>query len=147
MRRYKFILIVWLVAFSLSIFSGCLTQKKTRSGSIKPQTGQTQNITPKTSKKRTLGLKTVTEKKLVRRIKMVETAVKKDDWAKAKRETDALGIDMTKFSSVKTKGKSLRSMGKFDANYLKLQKEVRTKNKTAALAETKKLRTNLRNLK
>jgi hypothetical protein len=160
-RTPKYLIGIWLVIFGLTI-SGCtLFPKSTRPAPIRPRMKaptQTLRPTPRgmmtpnpkvrtAPTKRTPGLSSVSKQSLLNEITRIEAAVKKGDWSMATRDTNTLGADMTRFRPNAPAGKTLREMGSFDATYLKLQANVRTKNKTATMSDLSRLRTDLNSLK
>lgn len=68
------------------------------------------------------------------------TAVNGNDWAAATREANSLGGVWTRFKPRKTGTMSATEMASFDANYAKLQKDVRARNKSGCIRDLNALR-------
>ncbi|MGE5551601.1 MAG: DUF4363 family protein [Bacteroidota bacterium] len=68
-----------------------------------------------------------------------KAAVEKNDWAKATREANSLGATWTRFKPAKSGTMSATEMKTFDVNYAKLQKDVRARNKSGCLRDTRAL--------
>lgn len=142
MRVQKFLIVLCVILFTLA-FGGCNTTNKTRPAPTRHKiTAPTKKVRPAPTK-RTPGLATMTDKQIADRISKIETAVKSGNWSAATRETDTLGIDMTKFRPAAAKGKSLREMTSFSALYTRLQADIRMKNKTGAMNDLKRFKEQL----
>lgn len=114
--------------------------------------GKKPTITPKSTKirpapVRTPALSGVTEQHLVNRLVTINNAVTKNDWAVANREVNTLGTDMARYRPTRSKAKTLRDMASFDTIYVKLQADVKAKNKTAVMQDIKNMQKALRDLK
>ncbi|HEX7713724.1 MAG TPA: hypothetical protein VF531_06850 [Bacillota bacterium] len=96
---------------------------------------------------RTPGLSSVTDQHLVNRLVTINNAVTKNNWTVANREVNTLGTDMARFRPTRSKAKTLRDMASFDTIYVKLQADVKAKNKTAAMQDVKNMQNALRDLK
>lgn len=154
----KMILAIWLVLFSL-IINGCtwFPNNRTRPAPVRPNSPSPTNrittplITPSPDRantaptKRIPGMSSITEKTLLSRISKIDKAAKEGNWTLANRETNTLGIEMARFSPPSAKGKALRDLANFNALYVKLQADVKTRNKTAVTQDTKKLRVAMQN--
>jgi len=68
------------------------------------------------------------------------SAVSKNDWAAATRDTNKLGALWTRFKPSSKGTMSATEMKNFDANYAKLQKDVRAKNKSGAERDCRAIR-------
>ena len=93
------------------------------------------------------GISSVNEQNITARLTQVDNAIKKGDWATANNQTNTLGIDMTRFQPSGIKGKTLRETANFDAMYTKLQADVKTKNKTAAMKDIQSLQAAMKTVK
>lgn len=147
MRKLKYILGGCILLLGLAM-AGCNpVNNNTRPAPVRPKvTNPTKNVRPAPTK-RTPGLQAVTAKHIADRIVKIETAVKNNKWAEANSETNTLGLDMTKFKPTGIKGKSLRETAGFDTMYVKLQADVKAKNKTAALDDLKRMSQKLTTIK
>ena len=70
----------------------------------------------------------------------IMSAVSKNDWAAATRDTNKLGALWTRFKPSSKGTMSATEMKNFDANYAKLQKDVRAKNKSGAERDCRAIR-------
>lgn len=163
MRTSKFLLGLWLMIFGLAI-SGCTLFPNNRPAPIRPRaprikapmltvrpgpTGMTTTPNPKVRTaptKRIPGLGGISEKTLLQRVNRIEDAAQKNDWGMATRETNTLGMDITRFRSNAPKGKFLRELPSISATYTKLQANVRTKNKTAVMNNLKSMKSDLQKI-
>ena len=149
MRASKFTLGIYLVIFSLAV-TGCNlfpSSNKPKPAPIRPRVSPAPRIIPSPIK--TPALTSVSKKHILNRITTIEAAVKKGEWSKASGETNRLGLDMGRFrpASGVSKGKSLRETARFDAIYVKLQADVKLKNKNMTLTDLKNLRNAMNSLK
>lgn len=156
--------IVWLV-ISVMVFSlvigGCnlLPNNNTRPAPVRPRNilnQRTIRITPNPAprkpglnnrmrpapSKRLRGISSISERSLLDRVTQIEQAALRRNWSRANRETNTLGLEMTRFRPTTTtsKGKSLREMANFDAMYVKLQADCRLRNQTAVIRDTRRLK-------
>lgn len=151
MRTPKILLGIWLVVFAL-VLNGCnwFTGPKTRPAPIRRATPMpTRNIktTPGTTPGKTSpGVGSLSEKQLIDRVDKIEQAARGSNWTVANREVNSLGMDMTRFRPATAKGKSLREMARFDGLYVKLQTDVKTKNKAALTTDAKKIKDALKDI-
>lgn len=154
MRASKIILGIWLLIFSLAI-NGCTlfpSTNKTRPAPTRPKMTSPTKKTP-TNKvrpaptKRIPGTSTATEKDIRARLTKIDGSLKKDNWAEANRETNTLGADMGRFRPTASKGKSLRETANFSVMYAKLQADIKTKNKTAAMKDIRSIQDAMKNVK
>ncbi len=158
MRAPKIIIGVWLVIFSLAV-SGCNllpnnnnntrpapTRPKVTTPKKSPMKTPTPKVRPAPTK-RTPGLAAITEKHILDRLTKIESSIKTGTWSTANKETNRLGMDMTKFRPTGSKGKSLRETANFNVMYAKLQADVKTKNKTASLKDVRSIRDAMKNVK
>ena len=146
MRKLTYLLGGCILILGLMV-AGCNPTNKTRPAPVRPKvTAPTKKVRPAPTK-RTPGLGTVTSKHISDRIAKIETAVKNGKWSEANSETNTLGMDMTKFTPSGVKGKSLRETTGFDSIYVKLQADVKVKNKKAALDDLKRLSEKLSTVK
>jgi len=148
MNSKKIILGVAMIV-SINVFTGCnwLNDNQPRPAPVRPRTPTpTRNITPAPTK-RTPGASGLTEKQLLDRIKRIETAAKKENWSICNRETNLLGVDMTRYRPSSTNGKSLRNIATFDTAYAKLQADAKSKNRPGIIKDCDKLRDDLRRIK
>lgn len=113
------------------ICSGCnlLPKRETRPAPVRPRQEMRKPVVSK-----------VTKKDLQDRLTKIKDYVKKDDWTAANKEVNSLGGEMLRHYPVSGKGKSLREMAKFDADYAKLKVSVKTHKKDSALGDITKLR-------
>lgn len=175
MRNSKLILLVIsLLVFSL-VIGGCslFPTDKTRPAPVRPRkttsptigkitptpistpvrklSGVNQKMRPAPMRpmpsKQLKGITVVTEKNLHDRVTRIERAAARKDWLMAKRETNTLGLEMTRFRPITAKGKSLREIASFDAIYARLQTDCRLQNQTAVRQDTERLRMALSGLK
>lgn len=97
--------------------------------------------------KRLRGLSSISEKNLLDRITRIEQAVLRGNWPIANKNTNTLGLEMTRFRPARSGGKTLREIGNFDAIYAKLQADVRLRNRTAVLRDTRRLKAALSSMR
>lgn len=142
-----------LLGFALLVLgiavTGCnwFADNQTRPAPVRPRTPTpTRNINPAPTK-RTPGASALTEKQLLDRINRIEEAAKKEDWSVCNRETNLLGVDMTRYRPSTTNGKSLRNIATFDAAYAKLQADAKSENRPAVIRNCDKLRDDLKRIK
>ena len=157
MRYSKRLLMVLVVTILSLSFAGCnwfTPQKKSRPApprlaSPRPMapSGPTTPNRPMTSPGKAPGLTSISQKDLVRRLDTIERAAHSGNWAEANRETNSLGLDMGRVRPKKAAGKSIREMANFDALYVKLQGNVKVKNKNACVSDVRKLRESLKRQK
>ncbi len=135
----KRLLAVLLVVLSLT-FTGCdwFNTNKTRPAPVRPRMKAPLRSPAPTQK--ALRATSITEKELRARIDTIEKEIKRSNWAVANRETNLLGTDMGRFRPTKSPGKSLREIASFDTIYVKLQADVKSKNKMASLKDVTRLR-------
>jgi hypothetical protein len=148
MNFKKILLGVAMIVF-INAFAGCnwLNDNQPNPAPVRPRTPTpTRNMTP-TPTKKTPGASALTEKQLLDRIKRIETAAKKEDWSACNRETNLLGVDMTRYRPSSTNGKSLRNIATFDTAYAKLQADAKSKNRPGIIRDCDKLREDLRRIK
>ncbi|MGE5604955.1 MAG: hypothetical protein ACM3YE_04600 [Bacteroidota bacterium] len=148
MNLKKILLGVLMLVLSIAVI-GCnwFTDNQTRPAPVRPRNPTpTRNINPAPTK-RTPGASALTEKQLLDRINRIEAAAKKGDWSVCNRETNLLGVDMTRYRPSTTNGKSLRNIGTFDAAYAKLQADAKSKNRPAVIRNCDKLRDDLKRIK
>ncbi len=160
MHTSKIVLGIWLLVIAL-IIGGCslFPTNKTRPAPVRPRmtspkkatptpklSGFTRRVKPAPTK-RLKGLSSLTAKRLVDRIDKISQAASRRNWSMATRETNTLGLEMGRFRSMTSKGKSLREIASFNAIYTKLQTDVRIKNKNAVIQDTRRLKTALSRLK
>jgi len=89
----------------------------------------------------------MTEKNITNRLTKIEGSLKKDDWSIANSETNKLGGDMMRFRPTGPKGKSLRETANFNVMYTKLQADIKTKNKTAAMGDVRSIKDSMKSIK
>lgn len=147
MNFKKIILSVGMIVLCTA-FTGCnlLNDNHNRPAPVRPRPTPTRNINPAPTK-RTPGVSALTEKQLLDRIQRIETAAKKEDWSVCNRETNLLGVDMTRYRPSTTNGKALRNIATFDTAYTKLQADAKSKNRPAVIRSCDKLRDDLRRIK
>jgi hypothetical protein len=148
MNFKKIFLSVALLIFSANL-TGCnwLNDNQTRPAPVRPrEPTPTRNIRQAPTK-RTPGAAALTEKQLLDRISRIEEAAKKGDWSVCNRETNLLGVDMTRYRPSSSNGKSLRNIATFDAAYAKLQADAKSKNRPAVIRNCDKLRDDLKRIK
>jgi hypothetical protein len=149
--NFKMILLsIGMIVFC-GFFAGCnwLTDNQTRPAPVRPRDPtptRIRNTNPAPTKK-TPGVSALTEKQLLDRINRIETAAKKEDWSTCNRETNLLGMDMTRYRPSSTDGKSLRNIATFDTAYTKLQADAKSKNRPGIIKGCDKLRDDLRRIK
>lgn len=146
----KILLGIGMIVF-WGLFAGCnwLTDNQTRPAPVRPgdpTPTRIRNVNPAPTKK-TPGASALTEKQLTDRINRIETAAKKEDWPTCNRETNLLGVDMTRYRPSSTNGKSLKNIATFDTAYAKLQADVKSKNRPAVIKDINKLRDDLQRIK
>lgn len=138
MRNVKILSLTVLISLSATV-CGCNLfpgNRTTRPAPIRP-----------TPTKNMQSLKAISENDLLKRVSSIEQAVKKNSWSTANSNTNNLGVDMARLRPTKSDGKSLRDMTRFNLIYSKLQADVKTKNKSGCLRDTKNLRNALQDLK
>lgn len=148
MNFKKMFLGVMMLVLSSNL-TGCnwFTDNQTRPAPVRPRTpAPTRNIRQAPTKK-TPGASALTEKQLLDRINRIEEAAKKEDWSVCNRETNLLGVDMTRYRPSTSNGKSLRNIATFDAAYAKLQADAKSKNRPAVIRNCDKLRDDLKRIK
>jgi hypothetical protein len=155
--------VVWLLisvlVFGL-IIGGCslFPSNKTRPAPVRPRNIsnlRTIRMTPKpTSKipgvnrrilpapsKRIRGLSSISQRSLLDRITRIQQAATRGNWSLANRETNTLGLEMSRFRPSSTsKGRSLREMANFDAMYVKIQADCRLRNRMAVIRDAQRLK-------
>lgn len=155
--------IVWLIisvlVFGL-VIGGCnlFPSNKTRPAPVRPRNIsnlRTIRMTPRPTSgipgvnkrflpapKRIRGLSGISQRRLLDRITRIEQAATRGVWPLANRETNTLGLEMSRFRPTTTtsKGRSLREMANFDAMYVKLQADCRLKNRMAVIRDTRRLK-------
>ena len=154
--RSVFITGVSVLVLSL-IIGGCSlfpSNKQTRPAPVRPKLSTPNRVTPSPTPgmpntlnkkvrpaptKRIKGVASITEKHLMDRLIRIEESLTKGNWSMANREVNSFGLDMAKYQPTHGKVKSLPKMGNFDVIYGKLQTEIKAKNKTAALRDTRRL--------
>jgi hypothetical protein len=141
-RFPKRLLAVLLVGFSLT-FTGCdwFNTNKTRPAPVRPRMRAPQQSPAPNQTPRITG---ITEKQLRDRIDRVEREVRNGRWAAANRETNALGTDMTRFRPTRSRAKSIREIASFNTIYVKLQADVKTRNRPAVMRDLSNLRNALK---
>ncbi len=147
--NFKKILLGLGMIFISAAFTSCnwFTDNQTRPAPVRPRVPTpTRNISPAPTKE-TPGASALTEKQLMDRINRIETAAKKENWSVCNRETNLLGIDMTRYRPSSTNGKSLRNIATFDTAYAKLQADAKSKNRPAVIRDVNKLKDDLRRIK
>jgi hypothetical protein len=147
MRQFKKGIISLLVAFTL-IVSGCnlFPQQRTRPAPARP-TPTSSPFAKDSSPRNFSHAKSLSEKDLMDQINSVEKAVKENNWNKANRDGDVLGLDMTRYRPDAPDGKSLRDLSRFDVIFTKLQANLKTKNKAGCIRDLNNLREELKGLK
>lgn len=148
MNSKKLLLSVVMLVLSISII-GCnwFNDNQTRPAPVRPRVPTpTRQMNPAPTK-RTPGASALSEKQLMDRISRIETAAKKEDWSVCNRETNLLGVDMTRYRPTTTNGKSLRNIATFDTAYTKLQADAKSKNRPGVIRDCDKLRDDLRRIK
>lgn len=148
MNCRKKLLGVLMLVFSIAV-TGCnwFTDNQNRPAPVRPRNPTpTRNIRQAPTKK-TPGASALTEKQLLDRIDRIEAAARKGDWSVCNRETNLLGVDMTRYRPSTTDGKSLRNISTFDAAYAKLQADAKSKNRPAVIRNCDKLRDDLKRIK
>lgn len=154
MRVLKIFLGIWLLIFSLA-FNGCTlfpSSNKTRPAPTRPKVTSPAKKAPSNQvrpapTKRTPAVSSMTEKDITNRLTKIEDSLKKGDWSAVNGETNSLGGDMMRFRPTGTKGKSLRETANFNVMYTKLQADVKTKNKTAAMGDVRSIKNAMKNVK
>ncbi len=166
MRISKVILLViGVLVFSL-VIGGCnlFPNNKTRPAPVRPRNisnVKPVRITPKpisrtpginqrtrtAPSKRIQGLSGISERSLLDRVTRIEQAASRGNWSLANRETNTLGLEMSRFRPTHSKGKALREIANFDAIYAKLQADTRLKNRDAVIRDTRSLKAALSDMK
>ncbi|MGQ9778414.1 MAG: DUF4363 family protein [Bacillota bacterium] len=95
---------------------------------------------PPAPTKRLPGVRATDAKELEKTCTRIITALQRNDWATATKQTDNLGALWARFKPTKPGTMSVTEMKNFDARYAKLQRDVRTRNKAGALAAAKACR-------
>ncbi len=147
MNFKKVLLSVVMLVLSISI-TGCnwFTDNQTRPAPVRPRVTPTPKVSPVPTKK-TPGASALTERQLMDRIDRIEAAAKKGDWSVCNRETNLLGVDMTRYRPSSSNGKSLRNIATFDGAYAKLQADAKSKNRPGVIRNCDKLRDDLKRIK
>lgn len=165
MRHYKGILLTAGLTM-LMVLNGCTLFPE---NNINPAPARTPKMTPSMMKKTPMPTKTpmrtptpkmmpngtpmkspmltlVSEKDLLNRIARIQNAVNKGDWTLANQETNALGLDMTRFSPTGKNAQDLLKIATFNTIYTKLQADVKLKNKKMVLNDLENLKKELRKM-
>lgn len=148
MNCRKKLLGVLMLVFSIAV-TGCnwFTDNQNRPAPVRPRNPTPTRNIRQAPTKRTPGASALTEKQLLDRIDRIEAAAKKGDWSVCNRETNLLGVDMTRYRPSTTDGKSLMNISTFDAAYAKLQADAKSKNRSAVIKNCDKLRDDLKRIK
>lgn len=96
--------------------------------------------------KKVPGVSAIGTRELMSRTQRIATAVNKEDWALANKETNSMAGDMTRFKEDRPTTADVDKMAKLDAEYAKLQTNVKGKNKEASLKNIKNLQAIIRKL-
>lgn len=82
----------------------------------------------------------ISARDLLSRITRIRNAVKAKDWNKANLETNSMATDLARYKPPTGKKVSgITDMAKFDAEYARLQADVKTKNATKTLDDLKRM--------
>lgn len=96
--------------------------------------------------KKVPGVSAIGTRELMSRTQRIETAVRKEDWVRADRETNGMVADMTRFREDRPTAADVAEMAKLDTEYARLQTNVKAKNKDSSLKNVKNLQAVIRKL-
>ncbi len=133
-------LIISAFASGCTLFGPRNTPTPTRPSPTRPSGRQTRTPLRPAPTKSLPGVSSVNTSQLRTAVDQILTAVGKGNWSEATRSTNRLGAMWTRFKPSNKGTMSATEMKNFDANYAKLQKDVRAKNKSGAERDCRALR-------